>query len=184
LRLDPSGNNLVSVLHQLANEPRYDAINERLINVFQIVFPDFLKFDIPISAGGTGSLSYRSRYLNKSVPALSMSDGQLRFLGLVTLLLLPNPPSLIAIDEPEIGLHPQMLDILVELLCEASERTQLIISTHSTRLLDFAQPEEVIVVDQNEGETTFERVDIEKLQVWLDRYKLGTLWTMGKLDVR
>ncbi len=184
LRLDVSGKNLVSILQQLANQPEYQTTYEQLIATMQAIFPDFVKFDTPISAGGMGSLNYRSRDFNRPIPAISMSDGQLRFLGLLMLLLQPNPPSLITIDEPEIGLHPEMLEIFAELLKQASERTQLIIATHSPRLIDFMDLDNVILVEREAGHTVLERPDAERLNLWLDRYTLGKLWTMGKLAVR
>ncbi|MCI0710049.1 MAG: AAA family ATPase [Chloroflexi bacterium] len=184
LRLDSSGINLVSVLQQLANEPQYESISEKLIQTIRTVFPDFTKLDIPISAGGMGSLNYRSRDFSVSIPAISMSDGQLRLIGLLVLLLLPNPPSLIAIDEPEVGLHPEALEVFAEVLQQASERTQIIIATHSPRLIDFIPPENVIVAERDNGQTILEHVNDNRLQQWLDRYTLGKLWTMGKLESR
>lgn len=181
LRLDPSGVNLVSVLHQLANQPQYESIAGRLNQALQVVFPDFVKFDIPIIAGGMGSLNYRSHDFNVPIPALAMSDGQLRFLGLLITLLLPEPPSLIAIDEPEVGLHPEMMEILATLLQEASQRTQIIIATHSPQFIDFVRPDDVILVEREAGATRLERANPERLHLWLERYTLGKLWTMGKL---
>lgn len=180
LRLNPDGSNLVSILQQLGNEPRYRPIKARLYEVMEAVFPDFSELNTPITAGGRGALTYGSRYFDVGIPALSMSDGQLRFLGLVVLLLLPDPPALIAIDEPEIGLHPDMLSILVELLHEAAEKTQILITTHSPCLVDSMKPSEVIVVEHPDGKTTFERLSPEALDPWIERYSLGRLWTMGR----
>jgi predicted ATPase len=181
LRLDPSGINLVSILHELKNQVQYESIYEKLVQVMQNVFPDFVQPDIP-AAGGLGSLAYRSRDYKVPVPAISMSDGQLRFLGLLILLLLPTPPSLIAIDEPEVGLHPEMLDVFAELLQQAAERTQIIVATHSPRLIDFIAPENVITVERDAGETRLVPVESTHLERWLERYTLGKLWTMGKLE--
>jgi predicted ATPase len=178
------GGNLVSILQKLANESEYSSVNDHLNEAMQTVFPDFVKLDISIRASGMGALGYRSRDLRRTVSTVSMSDGQLRFLGLTLLLLLPNPPPLIAIDEPEVGMHPEMLEVFADLLKQASARTQLIISTHSSRLLDFIAPENIITVERKQGETTLERLDYERLQGWLDRYTLGKLWTMGKLEPR
>ena len=107
----------MSVLQELANNAEYDATNDRLKDVMHAVFDDFKQLDTPLTAAGRGTLNYRSKYFpNKPIPALLMSDGQLRFLGLAVLLLLPDPPPLIAIDEPEIGMHPHMLVVFAELL--------------------------------------------------------------------
>ncbi|MDZ4764508.1 MAG: AAA family ATPase [Chloroflexota bacterium] len=185
LRLEPDGSNLVSILQQLANTPKYEKQYERLLQVLSVVFDDFKRLDIPVTAGGMGALYYRSKikpFENRQIPALSMSDGQLRFLGLVILLLLPDPPPLIAIDEPEIGLHPKMMAILVELLKEASERTQVIVTTHSPELLNDLTLENIILVEKENGITTLKRPNTAHLEKWLERYSLGRLWTFGKLE--
>ncbi|MFZ4814880.1 MAG: AAA family ATPase [Phototrophicaceae bacterium] len=182
LRLDPSGTNLVSVLQTLANEPQYEDAYARLVGLMQLIMPDFVKFDVQIVAGGRAALNFRSRHFNRRIPALSLSDGILRFLGLAILLLLPEPPPLIVIDEPEIGLHPEMIPIFGELLQYAAERTQIIVATHSPRLIDFVPPESVIVTERENGETTLRRLEIDPLQRWLERYTLGNLWRMGKIE--
>lgn len=183
-RLAPSGQNLVSILQALANQPQYEVVYNDLQEILQSVFDDLVKLDTPVVAGSRGTLNYRSRHFKTAIPASAMSDGQLRFLGLVLLLLLPNPPSLITIDEPEIGLHPEMLSILAELMQQAAEHTQLIVTTHSPQLIDAAQPEDILVVQREEGRTTLERLDTDGLNQWLERYTLGKLWTMGKLEAR
>ena len=129
------------------------------------------------------------RWVNKSgwdFPARATSDGMLRFLALATLLLLPEPPSLIAIDEPEIGLHPRLIPRLAELLKDASQRTQIVVATHSPLLLnaEAIQPEDVVVVDLENGETQFKRLDSGDLKMWLERFTLGNLWTMGRLETQ
>jgi predicted ATPase len=182
LRLDPLGVNLVSILQQLKNQPQLRSIETALNNTLSAVFEDYDGLDIPIVAGGTGSLNYRSKYFNVPIPALSMSDGQLRFIGLVLLLLLPDPPSLITIDEPEVGLHPEMLPVLAELLKQASERTQIIVATHSPQLIDFIKPQDVLTIERANGATHIERLPVERLERWLERYSLGKLWTLGKLE--
>lgn len=181
LRLDPSGANLISVLYALANQPEYEAVYTRLTEIMQAVFPDFNKFDLPLAAGGQASVALRLKDLPKSIPALFMSDGQLRFLGLIMLLLLPQPPNLILIDEPEIGMHPKMIDIFAEVVQEAAERTQVIISTHSPQLIDSMSPEDLLVVEREDGATTINRVETERLTRWLERYKPGYLWTHSTL---
>ncbi len=181
LRLDPSGVNLVSVLYALTNQPEYEDTYARLTDIMRAVFPDFSKFDLPLVAGGQASIALRLKDLPKSIPALFMSDGQLRFLGLIMLLLLPNPPNLILIDEPEIGMHPKMIDIFAEVVHETAKRTQVIISTHSPQLIDSIAPEDLLVVEREDGATTINRVDLTRLTRWLERYKPGYLWTHSTL---
>ena len=100
---------------------------------------------------------------------------------LATLLLQPNPPSTIIIDEPELGLHPYAIKLLASLLQEAAERVQLIVSTQASSLLDELSPEQVIVVNQRDGESILERQDPAKLVDWLKEYTLGQLWEKNEL---
>lgn len=184
LELELDGSNLVSVLYALANQTEYEGVYGRVNEIMQLVFADFKQFDFPLSAGGQASIALRTKDFKKSVPAFLLSDGQLRFLGLLVLLLLPNPPSLILIDEPEIGMHPKMIDILAELLQETSQRTQLIISTHSPQLIDALPVESLCVAEKTGGATTITRPDPERLSRWLERYKTGYLWTHTALIER
>jgi len=118
-----------------------------------------------------------------STPARRLSDGTLRFLYLVAILLDPTPPPLIVIEEPELGLHPDLIRGLAELLRRASERTQLIVTTHSTALLDaFSDdPGVVLVCEREQGSTTLRRLERDMLVDWLKEYSLGELWTKGEL---
>ncbi|MFZ4828492.1 MAG: AAA family ATPase [Phototrophicaceae bacterium] len=184
LELELDGSNLVSVLYAFANQPEYESVYERLNQIMQLVFPDFKQFDFPLSAGGQASIALRSKDVKKSIPAFLLSDGQLRFLGLLVLLLLPTPPNLILIDEPEIGMHPKMITILAELLQEAAQRTQVIISTHSPQLIDSLPTESLCVVEKQNGATTLTRPDPTRLARWLERYKAGYLWTHTTLIER
>lgn len=104
------------------------------------------------------------------------SDGTIRFICLAIALLQPNPPATIVIDEPELGLHPYAISMLADLIKSAAERTQVIISTQSPALLDNFEPSEIVVVNRNQGRSTFERLDGSKLIEWLEDYTLGELW--------
>ena len=105
-----------------------------------------------------------------------LSDGTLRFIALATALLQPNPPTTILIDEPELGLHPFALEMLGNLILQAQERTQLIVSTQSVSLLNSFEPEQIVVVERQEGESTFRRLEKSSLTSWLEDYTLGELW--------
>lgn len=105
-----------------------------------------------------------------------LSDGTLRFIALATALLQPNPPATILIDEPELGLHPFALEMLGNLILQAQERTQLIVSTQSVSLLNSFEPEQIVVVERQEGESTFRRLEKSSLTTWLEEYTLGELW--------
>lgn len=118
-----------------------------------------------------------------SMPASRLSDGSLRYLFLLATLLDPEPPQFLGIEEPELGLHPDMIPKLADLLIDASNRCQILITTHSDILIDALshQPESVIVCEKHDGQTSMRRLDRADLTRWLKRYGLGQLWTKGKL---
>ena len=105
-----------------------------------------------------------------------LSDGTMRFICLATALLQPELPATIVIDEPELGLHPYAISMLADLIQSAAERTQVIISTQSPTLLDYFEPEDVVVVNRERGRTKFERLDRKSLSQWVDDYSVGELW--------
>lgn len=111
-----------------------------------------------------------------SFDASQMSDGTLRALALVTLLMQPQKPPMICIDEPELGLHPEAIMILGDLIKIASESTQIIISTQSTKLIDCFEPEDIIVVDRMNGNTIYNRLEFEKYKTWFDDYSISETW--------
>ena len=119
----------------------------------------------------------------RQIRATRLSDGTLRFLSLLSILLHPQPPPLVAIEEPELGLHPDLIHHVADLLKDAATRTQLVITTHSRRLIDEfgSQPESVIVCEKEDGESSFERLDQQRMKLWLDKYSLGELWSSGQL---
>jgi len=112
-----------------------------------------------------------------------MSDGTVRWLALLAILLDPDPPPLVVVEEPELGLHPDMIRELGKLLVDASERMQLIVTTHSTQLVEefTDNPEAVIVCEKENGTSRFKRLDTGKLSSWLAEYNLGQLWTKGQI---
>jgi predicted ATPase len=116
-------------------------------------------------------------------PASRLSDGTLRYLCLLAILCDPNPPPLICLEEPELGLHPDLLPRLADLLLAASQRTQLVVTTHSDILIDSLtdHPEYVVVCEKQNHQTTATRLSREKLGDWLKDYRLGELWTRGQI---
>jgi len=108
----------------------------------------------------------------------TLSDGTLRAMALIALLLQPvdELPSLLVIDEPELGLHPFALDAITGLMQAAAIHCQVVVATQSPRLIDLCEPEDVVVVEREGGESTFVREGSERLGIWLDRYSLGELW--------
>ena len=116
-----------------------------------------------------------------------LSDGTLRYMTLLSILLHPDPPPLVAIDEPELGLHPDLIPEIAELLVEASGRMQLVVTTHSRMLVDALteHPSSVVVCTKENGESQFERLDEAHLKQWLESYgasaTLGDLWSSGDI---
>ncbi|NER22732.1 MAG: AAA family ATPase [Symploca sp. SIO1C2] len=131
--------------------------------------------------GGTVQIFIREEGLTQPIPATRLSDGTLRYLFLLALLLDPTPPPLLCIEEPEIGLHPDMMSTIADLLVEASKRTQLIVTTHSEALVSSLPPESVLVCERDYVGTHLRRLDPERLKKWLEHYSLGELWTMGEI---
>lgn len=132
---------------------------------------------------GSVQIFIHEKGLKQSVPATRLSDGTLRYLCLLTLLCHPNPPPLLCIEEPELGLHPDILPTVAELLIDASQRTQLIVTTHSDDLVSALTetPESVVVCQRDEAGTYLDRLDSEKLKEWLEKYTLGDLRAMGEI---
>ncbi|MFZ2098767.1 MAG: AAA family ATPase [Anaerolineales bacterium] len=114
----------------------------------------------------------------------SLSDGTLRFICLATLLLQPVLPSVILIDEPELGLHPAAIQILAGLLQSAATRTQLIVATQSVTLVNQLLPEHVWVVEREDGQSVFRQLKEADMSNWLEDYGLGELWEKNILGGR
>ncbi len=133
--------------------------------------------------GGTIQLFLHYSNLESPVPATRLSDGTLRYLCLLAVLCHPDPPALVCIEEPELGLHPDLLPGLADLLVEASHHMQLIVTTHSDVLVDglTGTPESVIVCEKEQGTTRMTRRTSSELAKWLKRYGLGQLWRSGEI---
>jgi len=131
-------------------------------------------------------LEWEHRYSDAYFDASSLSDGTLRFMCLAALFLQPFEyrPSVIVVDEPELGLHPYAITMLANLIKSAATQTQVIVSTQSALLLDHFQPEDVLVADLVEGATHLKRLDSSELAVWLEEYSLGQLWEKNQFGGR
>jgi predicted ATPase len=133
--------------------------------------------------GGTVQIFLHEDGLHQPIPATRLSDGTLRYLSLLSILCHPSPPPLVCIEEPELGLHPDILPTLAELLVEASHRTQFIVTTQSDILVDALTetPDAIVVCEKYDGSTTMKRLEREDLTEWLKKYALGELWRMGEI---
>ena len=183
-RVSSDGQNLINVIHTLytSNRKFEQDINEAMFAAFGI---DYDKFIFPPDAGDQRvQMRLRWKTLSRDQSTADLSDGTLRFLFLITVLAAPNPPPLIAIDEPETGLHPSMLPIIAEFAVEASRRTQVIFTTHSDQFLDAfrdTKPTTTVAKWEN-GETTLTTLNGEELDYWLKDYTLGSLFRSGELE--
>jgi predicted ATPase len=177
--LEEDGSNLALVLNDL--EHRGDT-KDKIVENLKKFNPRIKDYSIRI-LGGTVQLFIREEGLEKPISAMRLSDGTLRYLCLLAILCHPEPPPLICIEEPETGLHPDILPTIAELMIEASQRTQLIVTTHSDILVSSfsAHPEAVLVCEKDEDGTHFKRLEAEKLKVWLEEYTLGEAWLRGAI---
>jgi len=170
------GSNLGLFLNNL----QYQLGNRPIIEKLKKFYEEAEELSVKIY-GGTVQIFIREEGLSQPIPATRLSDGTLRYLFLLALLLDPTPPPLICIEEPEIGLHPDMMSTIADLLVEASGRTQLIVTTHSEALVSSLPPESVLVCERDYLGTHLRRLDPERLKKWLDDYSLGELWSMGEI---
>ena len=178
--LAPDASNLGLVLNRLRRDP---SVKAQVLKALQELYDGIDDYDIQIEGGTVQVFLHEGRF---TVPATRLSDGTLRYLCLLAILCHPNPPPLVCIEEPELGLHPDILPTIARLLRDASERCQLIVTTHSDVLVDALTdtPEAVLVCEKHEGATTLKRLSAVDLQPWLERYRLGELWTRGDLGGR
>ena len=174
--LDEGSENLALVLSHLRGAHR-----QRLLEALRKLFDGIVDVQCPVTGGTVGLFLEEAG--NRSIPATLLSDGTLRYLCLLAILLYPEPPPLSCIGEPELGLHPDLLPTLSDLMQEASQRTQLIVTTHSDVLVDALtdRPESVVVCEKHHGQTEMRRLDKGDLAKWLEDYRLGELWTSGEL---
>jgi predicted ATPase len=173
------GSNLPAYLWGLKNQ--HQQIFDDIVISMRLVVPNFDHFVLEPEESSTTqdrlvSLLWRKKGSNYLYKPWQMSDGTLRILALMTVLAQPNPPSTIVIDEPELGLHPNTLGFLAGLMHGASNRTQLIVATQSPDFLRTMEPDDVIIVNTRNGESTFERLERGPLACWLEDYSLGELW--------
>lgn len=177
-QLEEDGSNLVLVLGTLQHFDAFRRIEHELSRFYEgaerlLITPE----------AGTLALYLKEAHLSRPTPATRLSDGTLRFLCLLTVLCHPDPPPVVAIEEPELGLHPDAVLQIADLIVEASQRTQLFITTHSEAFVSALseQVDDVVVCEKINGLTRLRRLESEALRLWLERYSLGELWRKGEL---
>jgi predicted ATPase len=179
-KLRGNASNLAPFLYNLRNSKEYNSTYKRIVDAIRIVIPFFEDFRLDTFMAGQAEkvkLSWKQKNSDYPMQPYHLSDGSIRFICLATALLQPNPPSTIVIDEPELGLHPEAIGILAELIKLASKKTQVIIATQSPLLLDQFSIEDIIVARRKNGASTFERLKEKDYLDWLENYTIGELWT-------
>jgi predicted ATPase len=174
--LSEGGDNLALVLSKFRSQTKAE-----LLESLQKLYEGIQDFHITVEGGNV--LLFLEEAGGREIPATRLSDGTLRYLCLLAILLHPEPPPLLAIEEPELGLHPDVIPHIAELLVRASERTQIVATTHSRMLVDALSdhPASVVICEKVNGESQMTRLDATALRVWLENYSLGDLWSMGEL---
>ncbi len=183
LKLREDGANLASFLYRLREtKPKY---YRRIVSNIHQIAPFFVDFELEPYQGSI-LLQWRERNTDLIFSAHQASDGTLRLMALVTLLLQPQDelPNLIILDEPELGLHPYAISVIAGLIQSIAHHTQVIVATQSMTLVDYFEPEQLIIVDRNNRESTFKRLDAERLKDWLAEYSLSELWEKNVIGGR
>lgn len=177
IALREDGANLAAFLYFL--QEKHEKHFRRIEYIVKSVAPYFERFQLQPDRLNEQRINLEWTEINHTdilFNASHFSDGTLRFIALATLLMQPNLPEVILIDEPELGLHPVAINTLAGLIKKASAKTQIIISTQSVNLVGNFEPENIITVDRVEGQSVFNRLEREKLEGWLSDFTLGDLW--------
>lgn len=185
-RLKPDASNLAAFLYRL--KIQHETQYQMIVNTIRMVAPffdDFVLRPNPLNES-TIQLEWSEKNSDAYMNAASLSDGTLRFICLATLLQQPLElqPTTILIDEPELGLHPYAINVLASLIKSASAKRQVIVSTQSVPLVNEFDPENLIIVDRDDGQSVFKRLEKETVADWLTDYSLGELWEKNILGGR
>ena len=179
IRLRKNGSNLSQILNLLKLKHSFDF--DRLENTFKNINPNFKSIEIS-NIYGQSYLSLLEKNMSRAIGALHISDGTLRFLLLESIFYNPLQGNLVAIDEPEKGLHPDMIRSVAEMIKHASQKTQLIIATHSPHLLNQFELEDILVFEKDENNTTIvKNITEEDFPDWEGDYLPGQMWLLGQI---
>ena len=180
------GSNLASFLYLL--KQRHERSYCEIRDAVRLVAPFFEDFLLePLQLGpDTIRLLWQHKSSDGHFDAFSLSDGTLRYIAIATLLLQPKElqPTVVVIDEPELGLHPSAIAAIASMLRVASRRTQIVLATQSPVLLDHFDPEDILIADRKDGQTGITRLEAGQLDAWLEEYSLGQLWEKNELGGR
>lgn len=176
-RLMPQGDNLAAFLWHMRDTENY----QRIVRMVQRVAPYFHDFVFQPETNDVMRLRWKHKGSDDYFDASMLSDGTLRFICMASLLLQPKLPTIILLDEPELGLHPFAMQLLAAMMRSASEHTQIIASTQSVTLANQFSWQDMVVVDQDGAGSQFRRLQESEVAAWLDQYKLGEIWEMNAL---
>lgn len=180
VKLRRNGSNIAPFLLKLKTDILFTSSYQDIVNAIRLVMPFFDDFRLDVLKMGEAEnvkLSWNQKGSDFPMQPYHLSDGSIRFICLATALLQPFPPSAIVIDEPELGLHPEAIRILGELIRDAAKKTQIIVATQSPLLLDQFSIEDIVVVNRKEGQSVFERLQRADFDEWLSDYSVGELWS-------
>ncbi len=181
--LKENGANLPAYLYLM--QQKYPKTLKRIETVIRSVMPYFERFDLePQALDGSIELVWNDADApDKYFSANDLSDGSIRFIALAALLLQPELPKIIIIDEPELGLHPVAITQLAGMIQSAAARgCQIIVSTQSVNLINHFEAEDIITVDRQDGQSVFNRLSRDDLKNWIDEYTLGELWMKNVIN--
>ncbi len=186
--LDSNGENLGTVLHEILTRSNYRSVADNLREFLRVAYPSFDDYFAESTYGTPPKVlvSIREKGMMRNMQLWDLSDGMLRFLCLGTALLNPIPPALIAIDEPEVGLHPRLLPIVADMIKTASEKTQVLVTTHSPDLLNCFDIDNIAVMTRDENKITWQRPgnrkSLKKMLKNIEGDSLGDLHRSGELE--
>ncbi len=182
-QLMPDAGNLAAMLYAYRRESEW--VYKRIVSTIKKILPEFADFDLAPDRLNTQeiALNWRKRGSNYLFEPHQISDGTLRAMAIITLLLQPENdlPDVIILDEPELGLHPHALEIVAGLIRSVSLKSQVIVATQSQAFLEHFEPAEIVVVDSMKGGSRFRRLDPDQLKDWLEDYSIGELWEKNVL---
>lgn len=169
------GDNLAAFLYAIKKD--HPLVYKRIVKVIQSVAPFFHDFYLMPNDEGGIRLQWRDKFSEVIYGPNDLSDGTIRFIALTVLFMQPKLPKVIVIDEPELGLHPFAIEKLAGLIKIAANRgTQVIAATQNAELISNFQPDDILTVDQKNGQTQIERLSADELNQWLNDYTIGDLW--------
>lgn len=184
IELRPDAANLAPFLHRLQHT--HPDHFERISDSIRLVAPFFEAFRLSPDRINSERIQLEWKQVGSDayLNGHALSDGTLRFICLSTLLLQPDPPSLIIVDEPELGLHPFAITQLADMLRSVATKHQLLVSTQSVTLLNQLDPQDIVITEQQDGASSFARPDWENHHAWLEEYAVGELWEKNVLGGR